>query len=168
MGTRELRAPYDASGLKVALVVAEFNASVTDGLLEGALASLQEAGADDVTVVRVPGAFELPLVCRRLAAGGADAVIALGAVVLGETDHYEHIAHRASEGIMSVMLETGVPVGFGVLTVRDPAHALARSRPGPGNKGAEAAEAAVRTAVFLRSIPGVERAGRPRAREGAT
>ena len=155
MGTRDHRPEYDASGLRIAIAVAEFNSSVTDGLLAGALASLEGAGADDVTVVRVPGAFELPLVCRRLIDAGADAVIALGAVVLGETDHYEHIAHRASEGLMRVMLDTGVPIGFGVLAVRDPDHAIARSVPGPENKGAEAAEAAVRTAVFLQTPPGV-------------
>jgi 6,7-dimethyl-8-ribityllumazine synthase len=99
----------------------------------------------------VPGAFELPLVARALCATH-DAVVALGAVILGETDHYEHVAHRASEGLQRVMLETGTPVAFGVLTVREPEQALQRAAPGPANKGAEAAEAAVRTALLLRQI----------------
>ncbi len=142
----------DASGLRVAVAWAAFNEPVTAGLRDGALQALEDAGAADVTVVEVPGAFELPLVARHLAAAGHDAVVALGAVIEGETDHYAHVAHRASEGLMRVMLDTGVPIGFGVLTTRDAASALARSRPGPGNKGAEAARAAVATAVLLREL----------------
>ncbi len=142
----------DASGLRVAVAWAAFNEPVTAGLREGALQALHEAGARDVTVIEVPGAFELPLVARRLAEGGHDVVVALGAVIEGETDHYAHVANRASEGLMRVMLDTGVPVGFGVLTTRDAASALARSRPGPGNKGAEAARAAVATATLLRGL----------------
>jgi 6,7-dimethyl-8-ribityllumazine synthase len=90
----------------------------------------------------------------RLATGGCDAVIGIGAVVEGETDHYEHIAHRASEGLMRVMLDTGVPTAFGVLTVRDPQHAFARSAEDEHNKGREAANAAIRTANLLRQIEG--------------
>lgn len=145
---RRATADVDGSGLRVAVAKATFNAEVTDGLLEGALGWLGAAGVADVTVVEVPGAFELPVVCRALTSNH-DAVVALGAVILGETDHYDHIAHRASEGLQQVMLDTDVPVAFGVLTVRDVEHALRRSEPGPENKGAEAAEAAVRTAVLL-------------------
>lgn len=148
----EYEGECDAGGLHIAVLQARFNESVTAGLLAGALEVLDEAGAEAVTVVRVPGAFELPLVAARLAADGYDAIVALGAVVLGETDHYEHIAHRTSEGLQEVMLETGVPVAFGVLTVRAPEHATVRSEPGPGNKGGEAAEAAVRTANLLRRL----------------
>lgn len=147
-----LEGTLDASALRIGIVQSIFNAPVTAGLLAGALAVVEEAGATDVTVVKVPGAFELPLVARALAALGCDAVIAVGAVVLGETDHYEHIAHRASEGLQQVMLETGIPVGFGVLTVREPEHAYARSVPGPLNKGGEAAAAAIRTANVLHAI----------------
>jgi 6,7-dimethyl-8-ribityllumazine synthase len=142
----------DAGGLHIGVVQSTFNAAVTDGLLAGAMEVIEEAGAAEVTLAKVSGAFEVPLVAMKLAHGGCDAVVAIGAVILGETDHYEHIAHRASEGLQRVMLETGVPIGFGVLTVREVEHAYARSAPGPLNKGAEAAEAAIRTANLLRAI----------------
>lgn len=149
---REVEGTLDAVGLRIAVVQSLFNREVTDGLLEGALRVLEGAGATEVTVVRVAGAFELPLVARRLAETGHDAVVAVGAVVEGETDHYEHIAHRASEGLARVALDTGVPVAFGVLTVRRAEHAYARSEPGPRNKGAEAAVAAVTTARLLADL----------------
>ena len=140
---------FDAAGLKVGVAAATFNSEITNGLLEGAMSVLDDA---DVTVVRVPGSFELPLVARTLVEGGCDAVVAIGAVILGETDHYEHIARETARGLQDVMLSTGVPVAFGVLTVRDAEHARSRSLPGPGNKGTEAAEAAVRTARLLREL----------------
>lgn len=142
--------PVDASGLRVAVAWASFNDEITRGLRDGALAWLETSGAG-VRVVEVPGAFELPLIARTLTTS-YDAVVALGAVIEGDTDHYEHVAHRASEGLMRVMLDTGTPVAFGVLTVRDAAHARRRSLPGPDNKGAEAAAAAVRTALLLREL----------------
>lgn len=152
MERRDLEGALDGSGLRVGVAVSTFNAFVTEGLLEGALGVLERAGCAEVTVVRVPGSFELPLVCRALAESGCQAVVALGAVIRGETDHYEHVAAQAAHGLRQVMLETGVPVAFGVLTTRETAHARERSRPGGGNKGAEAAEAAVRTAAALRSL----------------
>ncbi len=145
-----IQEPVDATGLRVAVAWATFNEAVTGGLREGAVAWLETAGAE-VDVVAVPGAFELPLVARQLATNH-DAVVAIGAVIEGETDHYEHVAHRASEGLMRVMLDTGTPVAFGILTARDPEHARVRSMPGHANKGAEAAEAAVRTALVLRDL----------------
>jgi 6,7-dimethyl-8-ribityllumazine synthase len=148
--TESLRGNLDAGGLRIGVVRSLFNRPVTDGLLDGALAVLVEAGATDVTVIDVEGAFETPLVAQSMAQTGYDAIVVLGAVVEGETDHYEHIAGRASDGLMRVMLDTGVPVSFGILTVRDPAHAFARSAPDEHNKGREAAEAAVRTANLLR------------------
>jgi 6,7-dimethyl-8-ribityllumazine synthase len=141
----------DAVGMRVAVVQATFHAHITDGLADGALAAIAAHGAD-ASLVKVPGAFELPLVAKRLAQTGHDAVVVVGAVIEGETDHYEHIAHRASEGLMAVMLETGVPIGFGLLTVRQEAHAVACSGPGAANKGAEAADAAVRSALVLRDL----------------
>ncbi len=141
----------DGAGLRVAVARATFNEDITGGLLTGALEWMERVGVDQVTVVDVPGAFELPLVAQTLVTDH-DAVVALGAVVLGDTDHYDHVAHRTSEGLMRVMLDSGVPVAFGVLTVRDADHAWARSRPDAHNKGAEAAEAAVRTAQLLRSL----------------
>jgi 6,7-dimethyl-8-ribityllumazine synthase len=150
----EITGDFDASGLRVGVVVATFNELVTAGLLSGALELLAEAGAQDPTVVRVAGSFELPVVALGLAESGYDCIVALGAVVRGETDHYEHVAAQAAAGLRQVAVSTGVPVGFGVLTSRRLEQAHARSQPGPGNKGAEAAEAAVRAAMALRRIRG--------------
>jgi 6,7-dimethyl-8-ribityllumazine synthase len=147
----ELLGDFDASGLKVGVAAATFNSDITDGLLEGALSVLDDA---EVVVARVPGSFELPLVARTLIEAGCDAVVAIGAVVLGETDHYEHIARETARALQDVMVASGVPVAFGVLTVRDIEHARSRSLPGPGNKGTEAAEAAVRTARLLADLRG--------------
>ena len=141
-----------AHGLRVALVYADFNPRVVAGLLAGARAALTEMGAGAVREEKVPGAFELPLAAKAAAIAGYDAVVALGAVIRGETDHYEHIAREAASGLASVALETGVPVGFGVLTVADESQALARSAPGPENKGAEAARAAVAMAHVLERL----------------
>ncbi len=149
----EIEGAGDASGLRVGVVVATFNEVVTAGLLQGALEALSAAGAVDPTVVRVAGSFEIPVVARALAEGGCDCVVALGAVIKGETDHYEHVATQAIAGLRQVAVETGVPVGLGVLTTRRVEHARARSLPGPGNKGAEAALAAVRAANALRLLP---------------
>jgi len=143
--------------LRVAVVRARFHPETADGLLSGALGALREMGAADeaVTVTDVPGAFELPLAARAGAASGRfDAVVALGAVIRGETDHYEHIAREAASGLAAVARETGVPVGFGVLTVDNEDQARARSAPGPGNKGAEAARAAVAMVHVLRRMKG--------------
>ncbi len=143
--------PVDASGYRFAIARSRYNDHITSGLRDGAIDFLEASGADYV-VVDTPGAYELPLVAQKLLESGYDGVIALGAVVDGETDHYEHVAHRASEGLLRVMLDVGKPVAFGILTVRDESHALTRSTPGPGNKGAEAAAAAVQTALLLKDI----------------
>ncbi len=145
----ELLGPVDAAGLKVGVVVAAYNREITEGLLAGAQAVLADA---DVEVVWVSGAFELPVAAQALISGGSEAVAALGAVVAGETDHYEHLARECIRGLQDVMLQTGVPVGLGVLTVRDILHAKERSSPGPTNKGREAAEAAVRAARLLKEL----------------
>ena len=147
----------DGRGLKVALLTSSFNASIVDGLLTGAREALSAMGvtAGDITVVDVPGAFELPLAAAVAARSGRfDAVVALGAVIRGETDHYQHIAREATAGLAAVARETGVPVGFGVLTVTDEKQAIGRARPGPGNKGAEAARAAVAMVRVVRSLQG--------------
>jgi 6,7-dimethyl-8-ribityllumazine synthase len=144
-----------ARGLRLALLRSLFNRPISDGLLAGARAALLEMGADErqIQVFDVPGAFELPLAARAAAASGRfDAVIALGAVVRGETDHYQHVAREAAAGLAAAARETGVPVAFGVLTVREVAQAERRARPGPENKGAEAARAAVLMAHTLRAI----------------
>ncbi len=141
--------------LRIALVASRFNEPVVERLVQGAVDALVHHGADraGLELVRVPGAFDLPPVVRRLAESGRyDAVVALGAVIRGETDHYEHIARAAAAGLQAVSRETGIPVGFGVLTVEDERQALARSGPGAANKGAEAARAAVATVHALRGL----------------
>lgn len=153
MTVDEIPEDHDGAGLAVGLAVATFNEAVTGPLAAGALERLRELGVDRVTVVRVPGALELPVVVAALTTNH-DAVVAVGAVIEGETDHYLHVATQASAGLMQVSIETGTPVGSAVLTVREAAHAIERSRPGPGNKGAEAAEAAVIAARAVQRISG--------------
>jgi 6,7-dimethyl-8-ribityllumazine synthase len=141
----------DATGLNLAVVRARFNEHITAGLLTGALEYLDKSHAL-YRVYEAPGTFELPVIAQQLLDAGYDGVVALGAVIDGETDHYEHVAHRASEGLMRVMLDAGKPVAFGVLTVREEKQAVVRSEPGPANKGAEAAAAVVETALVLRNL----------------
>jgi 6,7-dimethyl-8-ribityllumazine synthase len=153
-----------ARGLRVALLRSAFNARIVDGLVAGAREALSAMGAapGDVPVIDVPGAFELPVAARAAADSGRfDAIVALGAVIRGETDHYEHIAREAAAGLATVARESRVPVGFGVLTVADEAQALARSAPGPDNKGAEAARAAVAMVHVVRDL--LSRTGRRQA-----
>jgi 6,7-dimethyl-8-ribityllumazine synthase len=153
----ELDPPSDAAGCRFAIVVSRFNPEVTGGLLRGAKAALAAAsvGEADVTVVHVPGAFEIPLAARRLAETGRfDGVIALGCVIKGDTMHFEYIAGAVAQGIMHVSVTTGVPVAFGVLTTLTDEQALERAGEGPDNKGREAARAAIAMATLLRHIPG--------------
>ena len=150
----EIAGSREGRGLKIGVAVAEFNGFVTVGLLEGARAALAAAGVEDPLVVRVAGSFELPVAARALVEAGCDAVVALGAVIKGETDHYEHVAAAAIAGLQQVAVQTGVPVALGVLTARKAEQARARSRPGPGNKGAEAADAALQAANALRRLRG--------------
>lgn len=148
---REIPFDLDGAGLRIGVAVAEWNASITGPLTDGALDRLAELGVTSVTVARVPGAFELPVVARSLAAGH-DAVVAIGVVIEGETDHYVHIATQATRGLTQVSLDTGIPVANALLTVRHVSHAVERSAPGDANKGREAAEAAVVTANLLREL----------------
>ncbi|CAA9389071.1 MAG: 6,7-dimethyl-8-ribityllumazine synthase [uncultured Quadrisphaera sp.] len=144
-----------AEGLRVAVVAAQWHEQVMTGLLDGALAALAGAGAADPVVVRVPGAFELPVAARRAAELGYDAVVALGVVIRGGTPHFDHVCAAATSGLTSVATSTGVPVGFGVLTCDDEQQALDRAGlPGSvEDKGGEAAQAAVATALALRAFP---------------
>lgn len=139
-------------GLRVLVLQSRFNEAVVSGLAQGAVAYLTEVGAS-VQLEEAPGAFELPLIAQTAAfTGRYDAIVALGAVIKGDTDHYEHVAREAARGILDASLTTGVPVAFGVLTVTKAAQAIARSKPGPHNKGREAAAAAVETALLLRKL----------------
>ena len=134
----------------VGVAVAEFNGSITERLLDGAIKMLEELDVPTISVVRVPGALELALVADRLLSSGCDAVVAVGAVIKGETDHYDIVANISARGLAEVALRHSKPVGNAVLTVREYEHALERALPGPANKGAEAARAAVETVRALR------------------
>jgi len=160
----ELRGSGSAPGYRFAIVVSRFNEDVTEGLLRGARGALADASVrtEDVTVVRVPGAFELPLAAHRLASSGRfDAVICLGCLIKGDTMHFEYIASAATSGIAEAAVLTGVPMAFGLLTTLTDDQALARAADGPGNKGREAALAAVEMATLLRQIPIGHRHGAP-------
>jgi 6,7-dimethyl-8-ribityllumazine synthase len=157
---REQPSLPDARGLSILILRSAFNPRVVEGLLAGARSALSSMGVTKsaVTVEEVPGAFELPLAARAAADSGRfDAVVALGAVIRGDTDHYEHIAREAAAGLAAVARKTGMPIGFGVLTVASEDQALVRSAPGPGNKGAEAALAAVAMVHAVRRLRGGKR-----------
>ena len=144
-----------AGGNRFAVVVSRFNPEITQGLLTGALAALDEAGAQASahTVVWVPGAFELPLTVQRLAeSGDYDAIICLGCLIKGDTMHFEYIADSVAHGLAQVALQSGIPVALGVLTTLTEAQAVERAAPGPGNKGAEAARAALEMASLFRQL----------------
>ena len=145
----------DASGLRLALVVSTYHKNVTRSLCRGALNVLDEAGAktEAVTVLEVPGAFEIPLIARHAAASGSfDAVICLGCIIRGQTPHFEYIASSVAHGIMTASQATGVPITFGVLTTNTEEEALARSVDGTSNKGREAAVAAIHMANIVATI----------------
>ena len=143
-------------GLRMAVVCSRFNELVTERLLAGALDGLLRHGVDEtsITVAWVPGAFEVPLAAARLAGSGeADAVICVGAVIRGATGHYEHVAGQCAAGIQRAQLDSGVPVIFGVLTTETTEQALERAGGKGGNKGFEAAAAAIEMADLLRQLP---------------
>lgn len=161
---RTIEGHLTATGIKTALVVSRFNSFITERLLEGALDALVRHGAssDDQTVVRVPGAWEIPLVAKRLVDSGAyDAVIAIGAVIRGSTPHFDMVASEVSKGVAQASLQSGVPVAFGVLTTDTIEQAIERAGTKAGNKGAEAAMAAVEMVQILRQIPHASGPGTP-------
>ena len=150
-----LEGQLTAQGLRFAIVVSRFNSLVTQRLLDGALDALRRHGADDdaITVVYVPGSFEIPLAAKRLAQSGAfDAVICLGCIIRGDTPHFEYVASEAAKGIAQVMLETGVPVVFGVVTADNLEQALERAGAKAGNRGFDAAMTAMEMANLLQKI----------------
>ena len=155
MTVRELTGSLEGSGLRVGIVVSRFNRSVTESLLAGAVQALTSHGVaeDDIQVAHVPGAFEVPFAARRLAAtGGYDALICLGAVVRGETPHFDYIAAEVTRGIGKVVEDHGVPVAFGVLTTDTIEQALERAGARHGNKGYEAAVTAIEMARLGRLL----------------
>ncbi len=153
----EIEGALQGEGLRVAIAVARFNSFITDRLLGGALDGLRRHGvADgDTTVVRVPGSWELPVVVKALADSGKyDAVICLGAVIRGETPHFDYVAGEATKGIGQAMMQTGVPVAFGVLTTNTLEQAIDRAGAKSGNKGFDAAATVIEMASVLRQIRG--------------
>lgn len=138
----------DASRLKVGIAVSEFNSDITGAMLAAALETLREWKVPKraITIMHVPGSFELPLACAKLIKKKADAVIALGCVIKGETKHDEYISSAVSHGLTRLMLDSGIPIGFGVITPNNLAQARARAR-GKANKGIEATIAALRMAL---------------------
>lgn len=144
-----------ASGLKVVVLAARWHTTVMDGLLAGAERALADSGVRDVTVIRVAGTYELPVAASRVAGAGVDAVVALGVVIRGGTPHFEYVCGAATDGLTQVSVSTGVPIGFGVLTCDNDEQALDRAGlPGSEeDKGYEAAQAALATAVALADYP---------------
>ena len=152
---KEIRAAANAAGFRFALVVSRFNSFITERLLAGALDALQAAGAgaEQIEVVRVPGSFEIPLAAKKLAADGrADAVIAIGCVLKGETAHFDYIASEVARGVQLAQLDTGVPVIFCVLTCDTLEQAIDRAGLKSGNKGYEAGWAAVEMANLSKQL----------------
>jgi 6,7-dimethyl-8-ribityllumazine synthase len=152
---REMKVELDGQGLRVAIVVARFNEFVTRRLLEGAIETLERHGVrdEDISLAWVPGSFELPVVAKAFAQTAQyDAVICLGAVIRGETDHYEMVAGQASAGISAAGRETGVPTIFGVLTTDNMDQAINRAGGKSGNLGSNAAVAAIETARLVQAI----------------
>jgi 6,7-dimethyl-8-ribityllumazine synthase len=143
----------DGTGLKVTIVAGSWHEVITNGLLAGARRALTESNVQ-ITEVRVPGSFELPVVAKAALDAGADAVVALGVIIRGGTPHFEYVSDAATSGLTQVSLLTGKPVGFGVLTLDDEQQGLDRAglEGSKEDKGAEAAQAAVATAVLLRQI----------------
>jgi 6,7-dimethyl-8-ribityllumazine synthase len=153
-GAPELTRVDGAEDLRVAVVASQWHTTVMDGLLDGARRALRDCAVREVTELRVPGTFELPVAASRLAAAGYDAVVALGVVIRGGTPHFDYVCTAATVGLTSVAERTGVPVGFGVLTCDTEQQALDRAGlPGSSeDKGAEATLAALATAVTLRQL----------------
>lgn len=149
-----IKGVIDGNGRRIAIAVARYNETVATKLLDGALGALARHGTDenDITVVWVPGSFELPLTCRWLAEQDFDAVLALGTVIRGATSHYEHICNQAARGILDTSLDTSVPIVFGVLTCETLDQALERTSSNAGNKGAEVAEAALEMAAVKTAL----------------
>ncbi len=152
---RTVEGKLDAKGMKVALVAGRFNAFIVDHLITGAVDALTRSGAssDDITLYRCPGAFEIPQVARRIIQnGGIDAVVCLGCVIRGATPHFDYVAGEAARGIGELARTTTIPLTFGVLTTNTIEQAIERAGTKAGNKGYDAAMAAVELVCLLRSV----------------
>lgn len=152
---RVIEAQMNAQGVKFAIVATRFNDFIVDRLVGGAVDYIARHGGsmDDITIIRIPGAFEIPVVCQKLAKSGKyDGIIALGAVIRGATAHFDYVAGEATKGIAHVSLETGVPIGFGLLTTDNIEQAVERAGSKAGNKGAESAAAVLETLRVMQSL----------------
>ncbi len=154
--TRVIEGKVDAQGLKIGIVVSRFNHFITEKLLQGALDGVTSHGGEEqnITVVHVPGAFEIPLVAERMAAYGKyDALVCLGAVIRGDTPHFEYVSDAVTRGIGKTMWEYRIPVGFGILTTNNVQQAMERAGSKDANKGYEAALTAIEMVNVMRQIP---------------
>lgn len=161
----QVKGNLSAKGLRFGIVVSRFNSFITERLLTGALDALERAGADakNINVVRVPGSFEIPVTAKKLGASGQyDALICLGAILRGETSHFEYISAEVTRGVQRAALDTGVPMAFGVITVDTLEQAIERAGTKSGNKGAEAALTAIEMANLLRRLPARASSVQPR------
>ena len=152
--TKFIEGDLDASGLKIGVVVSRFNVFITEHLLSGAIDELVKRGVDenDIEVIRVPGAFEIPLAAKKLCSRENDAIICLGAVIRGETPHFEYVASEATRGVASVARGADIPIMLGVLTTDNVAQATDRAGGRCGNKGAETALAAIEMATLCKKL----------------
>ena len=155
-----IQGDFDGDGLRIAIVATRWNDEIVDRLVDGAVDVLTDCGVEDdeITVFKVPGAFEIPLAVDRLAESGTyDGIVALGCVIRGDTPHFEFVAGECAKGLTAAMLEYGLPVGFGVITAENAEQADARAQPDEeNNKGAESASAVVEMITLLRQIEGDE------------
>lgn len=152
---KTIEGDLNAKGLKFGIIVGRFNSFIGERLLEGALDAIKRHGGEEnkITVVRVPGAFEIPLTAKKLAeTGNMDAIICLGAVIRGATPHFDYVASEVSKGVAQVSLDAGLPVSFGVITTDNLEQAIERAGSKSGNKGFEAAVSAIEMANILKGI----------------
>jgi 6,7-dimethyl-8-ribityllumazine synthase len=151
---RSFEGDHDAEGLRFAVIASRFNDEIVDGLLRGAVDCLSRHGAadDDVSVYRVPGAFEIPTLAAKLIGGGIDAIVALGCLLRGDTPHFDFISAQVTNDLSRVAIDAKFPVAFGVITCNTREQAVERSSPGSGNKGWEAALAAIEMANLWRAL----------------
>jgi 6,7-dimethyl-8-ribityllumazine synthase len=152
-----IQGAVSAKGRRIAVIASRFNEDIVSGLVKGALESWKTRGGAgaDLPLIRVPGAFELPVVARQLArSGDYEAIVALGCVIRGDTAHFEYVAGECARGLQEVSVQTGIPVIFGVLTTENLAQAQERAAPGSGNKGGEALECALEMADLLAKLAG--------------
>jgi 6,7-dimethyl-8-ribityllumazine synthase len=144
----------DATGLKIGIVVSRFNVFITEHLLAGAVNELTSHGANasDIEVIRVPGAFEIPLAAKKICSRGKDVIICLGSVIRGDTPHFDYVANEVARGVAAVSIETDIPIMFGVLTSDNIEQAEDRAGGKCGNKGADAALAAIEIATLYKKL----------------